>query len=322
MKRITVNFAAYMLALVLLLFIFTRMLDREQFEVLLRLTPFDIAVTFFLALFGYAGNGFEYYLMRDKMGFRMEKKDILFLPLAMNLAGTLLPFQGAMAYQIFYLKNRYGVSIPRGCSIAAFLYLLTMTLSGIAGLALILAGKVSSLPFLLLSLLFVASAPLAMAALFLIRRIPVPGKLKLFADFVRSTLEGIELLLRDVRTVALLVAVYLLRLLSMILMFAWIARCLGMDVYFTALLLLNLWNMLSLILKFTPNNLGISQLVSGVMFLMIGLPKEQGILISLTATLTCVLVALTLGSAAMGWHFWQITFGARRNPPEDDAGDP
>ena len=108
----------------------------------------------------------------------------------------------------------------------------------------------------------------------------------------------------------------------MILMFAWIARCFGMEVYFTALLLLNLWNMLSLILKFTPNNLGISQLVSGVMFLMIGLPKEQGILISLTATLTFVLAALTLGTAAMGWHFWQMTFGARRDLPEKDAGRP
>lgn len=305
MKRMLLNFGAYLAALAILLLVFTCMVEPEKFSVLLEMKKLDVAIILLISLGAYIGNGVEYYIMSGKMGFRMEKKDILLLPLAMNLAGTLLPVQGAMAYQIFYLRKKYGVSVSRGCSIAAFMYLITMTISGIAGV--VISRESSSLCFFLISVLFAASAPILLGVFFLVRRIRFEGRIRKLADFVRSTLEGVVLLLRETKTVVLLVVVYFLRLICMIVMFAWIARSLSIEVGFTALLLLNLWNMLSLIIKFTPNNLGISQLVSGVMFMLIRLPEEQGVLISLTATMSFVLVALTLGVAAMGYHFYQIS---------------
>ena len=302
------NFCSYLIMLALLLWIFAFMMPAGQFELLRKFTAADVAILLFLSLGAYVGNGLEYYFISANIGFRMDRRDIVLLPLAMNLSGTLLPFQGAMAYQMFFFKKKYGVALSHGLAIAGFLYLLTMTISGIAGVAICALGKSSSRLFLAVSAVFAGAAPLVFGVLVCCRKFrsgsPTVNRI---VGFVRTVLEDIAALLKDTRTVAVLVLIYLLRLFSMIVMFAWIARCLGFEVNFSALLLLNLWNMLSLLLKVTPNNLGISQLVSGVMFAMIDLPREQGVMISFAATLVFLVMALSFGVLAMGCGLWEIS---------------
>ena len=318
MKRAIFNFCSYLIALALLVWIFWYMMPPGQFDALKRFTATDVAILLFLTLGAYLGNGLEYYLMSSKLGVKMDIRDIILLPLAMNLAGTLLPIQGAMAYQVWFFKKKYGVSLSHGFAIAAFLYLLTMTLGGIAGMIIFALGRTSSRLFLAVSAVFAISSLFAVGLLFCIRKIgPFHPAADRAVGFVRSILEGVATLLKDFRMVLALTAIYLLRLLSMVAMFFWIARCLGFEVSLLALLLLNLWNMLSLILKITPSNLGISQLVSGVMFAMIDLPKEQGVMISLVATLAAMVMAFSFGLPAMGYGLWEISGAARRNEPGD-----
>ena len=319
MKRALFNFISYLVMLALLLWIFAFLMPPGQFELLGNFSAADVAILLFMSLGAYAGNGLEYYFLGSRIGFRMDRRDILLLPLAMNLSGTLLPFQGAMAYQIFFFKKKYGVALSHGFVIAGFLHLLTMTLGGIAGIAVFTFGRCSSLLFLAISILFFVSAPLAVAAAACCRRIHTGAAVVDRAcGFVRTVLEGIAEILKDFKLVAVLVAIYLLRLLSMIVMFSWIARGLGYEVGFLPLLLLNLWNMLSLLLKVTPNNLGISQLVSGVMFALIGLPKEQGMMISLAATLVFLVMALSFGVLSMSFQLWEIS---RRREPTEAPGE-
>ena len=88
-------------------------------------------------------------------------------------------------------------------------------------------------------------------------------------------------------------------MLNMLLLYWWIVRILHYDgIGIPALLLLNLWNMLSLLIKFTPNNLGISQVISGALFAVIGLDVEQGIMISLVSTAIFSIDALSFGVLA------------------------
>lgn len=313
-RRGVLNFCSYLLTLVLLLVVFAFMMPEGHFDMLKRFSAWDVGVMLFLSLGAYVGNGLEYYRMSSRIGFSMDRRDILLLPLAMNLAGTLLPIQGAMAYQLFFFKKKYGVAIHHGMAITGFLYLLTMSISGVAGIVIFAMDRSITGYFLAFSILFVLSPLLTMGVLFCLRRIHVGWSVinRLFG-FVCSVLEGIAMLLKDLRTVVVLVVIYLLRLLSMVIMFAWIARCLGYEVSFLALLLLNLWNMLSLLLKVTPNNLGISQLVSGAMFAMISLPKEQGVMISFVATLVFLIMAFSFGSLAAGVGLWEISARASSN---------
>ena len=313
-RRGVLNFCSYLLTLVLLLVVFAYMMPEGHFDMLKRFSAWDVGVMFFLSLGGYVGNGLEYYQMSSKIGFSMDRRDILFLPLGMNLAGTLLLIQGAMAYQLFFFKKKYGVAICHGMAITGFLYLLTMSISGIAGIVIFAMDTSITAYFLAVSILFAMSPLLAMGMLFCLRRIHVKWSLlNRFSSFVCAVLDDIAMLLKDIRTVVILVVIYLLRLLSMVILFAWIARCLGYEVSFLALLLLNLWNMLSLLLKVTPNNLGISQLVSGAMFAMISLPKEQGVMISFVATLVCLPMAFVFGSLAVGIGLWEISARASAN---------
>ncbi len=295
------NLLSYLVTAVLLTVTLYYFVGKEQLELLRRMSWSDVAVAMALSLPAYAGNGWELYRLRGKFGFAMEKKDILLLPLGMNLWGMLLPFQGAMAYLTVFLKRKYGVKVSESCSISLFLYLITIFLSGAAGCVLTLTGDIGSFWFGALSVLFLSSPAVAWAVCRLGDRVPAP-RVRVLAtawEFLRRTLSGIALLLSDWRLSLSLVGIYLLRLGSMILFYFWIARCLGyQEAGFLPLLLLNLWNMLSLLIKFTPNNLGISQLVSGVLFSLIALPAEAGVMISLVATLIFSLVALTLGTVA------------------------
>lgn len=316
MKRALLNFCSYIVMLALLLWIFSGSDVFGKLRMLQDLSFADAAALLALSLAAYAGNGLEYYLIGSRIGFRMDRRDILLLPMAMNLSGTLLPFQGAMAYQVFFFKKKYGVALSHGFAVAGFLYLLTMTIGGVAGLCVGIFCRSASWAFLLVSAVLTGAAPLAVAMLACCRRIHTGiAVADRVCGFVRAVLEGIAEIMKDPRLVALMTAIYLLRLLSMIAMFALLAGRLGYEVGFPALLLLNLWNLLSLILKITPNNLGVSQLVSGAMFALIGLPKEQGEMISLAATLFFILMALTFGVLAMAFQLWEVS----RRPPEKPA---
>ena len=316
-KRVLLNFCSYLVMLALLMWIYARFMPPGKFEPLKNFTSMDAVLLLILSLAAYAGNGLEYYLICSRIGFRMDWRDILLLPMAMNLSGTLIPFQGAMAYQVFFFKKKYGIALSHGFAVAGLLYLLTMTFSGIAGVFICVFGRSSNWLFLVISALFAGSAPLAVAMQACCRRIHTGIA---FADriceFVCKVLDGIAEILKAPRLVALMTAIYLLRLLSMIAMFALIAGRLGYEVGFWALLLLNLWNLLALILKITPNNLGISQLVSGGMFAMIGLPEEQGVMISLTATLFFIVMAFSFGLMAMAFHLWELSRRPAASPPE------
>ena len=321
MKRALLNFCSYIIMLVLLLWIFSSSDVAGKLRMFKDLNFVDAAELLLLSLVAYAGNGLEYYLIGSRLGFKMDRRDILLLPMAMNLSGTLLPFQGAMAYQVFFFKKKYGVALSHGFAVAGFLYLLTMTIGGIAGLCVGILGRNTSWLFLLISAVLAVAAPLAIAMLACCRRIYTGiAAVDRVCGFVRAVLEGIAEIMKDFRLVVLMTAIYLVRLLSMIAMFSLIARRLEYEVGFLALLLLNLWNLLSLILKITPNNLGVSQLVSGVMFTLIGLPKEQGEMISLAATLFFILMALSFGMLAMAFQLWEISHRPT-NSPETPAGE-
>ncbi len=296
-----VNVLSYFVTIVLLVVVLRFFVKPEQFRVLLGISYSELALTIILSFGAYFWGGLEMYALRGKFHFEMEKKDILLLPLGMNLWGMLLPFQGAMAYMTVFLKRKYGVKISESFSISIFLYLLSVFLSGLIGLIFYVWYGIDSPVFAIVSALFLSSPAFAVAAHLIMERLPAP-RIRLIRkvwDFGENILRGIRQLCCDHRTVAVLLAIYAARMLNMLLLYWWIVRILHYDgIGIPALLLLNLWNMLSLLIKFTPNNLGISQVISGALFAVIGLDVEQGIMISLVSTAIFSIDALSFGVLA------------------------
>lgn len=314
MKRSSiVNLFSYLVTFVLLIVVLRFFVKPEQFRVLLEISYPELVLTIFLSLGAYFWGGLEMYALRGKFNFSMEKKDILLLPLGMNLWGMLLPFQGAMAYMTFFLKRKYGVKISESFSISILLYLLSVFLSGLLGLFFYFAYSMDSLIFAGISSLFLFSPLFAIIAHLVMVRLPVPHIqiIRNVWEFTENILRGIRQLCCDYRTVVILLVIYAARMLNMLLLYWWIVRILHYDgIGIPALLLLNLWNMLSLLIKFTPNNLGISQVISGALFAVIGLDVEQGIMISLFSTAVFSIDAFSFGVLA---NFYSLAEMAKRN---------
>ena len=170
-----------------------------------------------------------------------------------------------------------------------------------------------SLIFAGISSLFLFSPLFAIIAHLVMVRLPVPHIqiIRNVWEFAENILRGIRQLCCDYRTVVILLVIYAARMLNMLLLYWWIVRILHYDgIGIPALLLLNLWNMLSLLIKFTPNNLGISQVISGALFAVIGLDVEQGIMISLFSTAVFSIDAFSFGVLA---NFYSLAEMAKRN---------
>lgn len=314
-KKIMLNLLSYVVAIVLLALVLHRLVSAEQLRQLRGISWRQLAVGMLIAVAIYLFNGLNFYLMSRRVGFRMEKKDVLLLPVAMNLWGMLLPFQGAMAYNTVFLKRKYGVTVADSFSMLIFMYALVIFLAGFFGVIFVLIYGIKSSWFLLLSLLFCASPLGILAADAVLGRIPEArlwGPLRPVYRFIRRTVGGIGRLCRDRRTVGILLGIYCLRMLALLLLYAWIVRLLGYgNISLLAMLLLNLWNGISLLIKFTPQNLGVSQLVAGGLFALIGLSPEEGVMISLFETGIFSLVALTVGVAATVYSARTVIRGAQ-----------
>lgn len=313
MKRSRIaNTASYIVTIVLLAVLLRFFVTPDRFRILLEISWFDLILVILLSLGAYFWGGLEMYALRANFHFEMEKKDILLLPLGMNLWGMLLPFQGAMAYMTVFLKRKYDVKISESFSISIFLYLLSIFLSGLLGLGFYVWHGVDSPIFAIVSLLLLLSPAIVFAAHLAMTYLPAP-RIRLIRkvwNFGENTLGGIRMLCCDRRTIAVLLAVYGGRMLNMLLLHWWIVRILHCDgVGVPALLLLNLWNMLSLLIKFTPNNLGVSQAVSGALFAVIGLDVDKGVMISLVSSAVFAVDALSFGVLA---NFYSLTEMARR----------
>lgn len=296
-----VNIASYLVTIVLLAVVLRFFVKPDQFRIFLEISYPELALMIFLSLGAYFWGGIEMYALRGNFHFAMEKKDILLLPLGMNLWGMLLPFQGAMAYMTVFLKRKYDVKISESFSISLFLYLLSIFLSGLLGLFFYVWYGIDSPIFAIVSSLFLLSPVFAVAAHLVMVRLPAPRIrfIRKVWDFGENILSGIRQLCCDHRTVSILLAIYAARMGNMLLLHWWIVQILHYDnVEIPALLLLNLWNMLSLLIKFTPNNLGISQVISGALFAVIGLNVEQGIMISLVSSAVFSADALSFGVLA------------------------
>ncbi len=244
----------------------------------------------------------------------MKTVDMVIFPITMNLWSLLIPFQGAVAFSTMFFARKYGRTLSSSLSISLFLYMVTVSLTGLLGLGFVFYTDRANLNMLLLLTAIILS-PLAVPLLDIGLRWLLPAGTKMhplldrLSSFVRALMDALRTLLTDWR---LLIRISIIKLIQTAVVGTWywvIAEGLGIELSIVVLMLLSLIGELALIIKVTPDNLGVNQLLSGALLASMGFNPQWGVLISLAASATTLVLIFTVGLC--GNHVFMRDYGIR-----------
>lgn len=301
-KRILISVIQYTLAMVLVGVLFRAFISAEDVKLLTSVSLKDIFLITFLSFVVTSIAGIQYgILVKKQNGVRMKVFDILTLPVSMSLWGLILPFQGTLLYMTVFLKSKYKSKIHSIISLVMFGYLISFTLTGIVGILYYIFVRGESNIFTNLIFPAMTASPfLIFTADFILSKISF-SRVKLLERgrvFVSLVVGNIIVLMRDVRTSIVILSLNLLHTLMTSVWYYVIAVSLEIEVALPAVVLLALFNRLSIILKFTPGNIGVQELISGGLFVALGLNPEDGVLIVIVSRLSAVILMVTVGVIA------------------------
>jgi hypothetical protein len=268
-------------------------------EILSGLKAKHMVVSMLLALLIYFVSGIQYNAVLASQGIRLSASDTVTFPIIMNLWSLLIPFQGALLFSTLFFARKYERAVSGSLSVSLFLYMVTVSLSGFLGLIFVLStGRAYGLVLLLLGGIMVSPVFVSLAGAVL-RRLPqpqgVPRWLSRVTSFLTAALCALRILMSDRK---MLLQVVALKLVQTLLVGVWywvIASGLGLDVSLEVLMLLSMVGELAIIIKVTPDNLGVNQLLSGALLSAMGFNPQWGVLISLMASATTLVLILTVG---------------------------
>lgn len=301
MKREIRGPLVFLISLILIWFSFLIFGKEESLNILLKMDLLSAALSVVIAFCLLFISGNQYAIVLNQVNIKFEFEERVLFPPTMALWGILIPFQGALLFSTLYFKSKFNNSIGTGLSISLFLYAITICLTGLIGLVFVI-GSARIEPPLLAFLIMITIAPMLIPVLH--------GPLvKMSAQFkspsglagrlLKFSLSVGESVTSMTRTPSLLVKVAGIKVFKTVLVGFWysvIAQGLGLDIGFVPLVLLSLVAELALVVKITPGNLGVNQLLSGVTMSFMDFNPEWGVLISLVASGSALVLVFTLGS--------------------------
>jgi uncharacterized membrane protein YbhN (UPF0104 family) len=278
----------------------------------LRTSSFLVFVTYIVYLI----SGVELAIIaKQTSDIKLSLKDILLLPITMNLWSFLIPFQGAVIYLALLFRYKYKSAVADAFSVSLFSYLLSFTLTGICGSIFFSLGTTRSSLFLLFSLLMAVTPITLLGAHYYstpLKKIKLP-----FTDFGWRILDHLRRLILQYRLVVAILCTNLVHLAASYEMHALAASALGFSISPVELLLFTLVMRLTIIVKITPGNVGIQEILSGGVFSALHLDPAQGVLILMLTRITSLLLMGTLGvvdSLVNTKHFTLGTIWKQRQP--------
>ena len=277
--RLVKSLASFVLGLTLI-YVLVRYLERtEQVDALSSVSSMDIMVSAILLGNCFTINGLQTRIALSSAGqAQLSVLDILALPIAQNFWGHVIPFQGSFIYAAAFLKAKYRADVRITVSIGLFITLCSLVVGALVGAAHSLFHAPALLPFyLLLALLPLWVVVFKRIFQHLRPRWPL---LKRIHDIITQVLQSI---VDMTRMPGLLAKVIVLDSCFVLTYAAWsyyLSDALALNIPFMIHVLVAFMMKLSLLVKLTPGNIGITQLFTGGILSMYGYPAEAGILIS------------------------------------------
>lgn len=265
-----------------------------------QLSPFQVGLSILLAFAIYAVSGVQYGVVLRSQGIRMSASDTFIFPITMNLWSLLIPFQGAVVFATVFFARKYGRKVSGSLSITLFLYMITISLTGLLGLAFAYStGRTDFLTVLVLS--GISLSPVAIPMVDVALRMLLPAKVKVhprlskLANFFFDLTGSLRTLMRNPMLLLQVGALKLVKTAAVGLWYWVISKGLGIELSMVVLMLLSLVAELAIIVKVTPDNLGVNQLLSGALLAAMDFNPQWGVLISLVASATTLVLIFTVG---------------------------
>jgi hypothetical protein len=206
-----------------------------------------------------------------------------------------------MLYSTFFLKAKYGIKAAHGLSISVYIYLMVVVLAGLLGLYYAISKGFFFSIGTLVCIVCILS-PLVIKGIDMILSV-LPLEKLLFAEKARHIIHSIisnsTTLWSDLPATAVILMLTLGHICLRIFWFFWIAHVFDMDLPLIALIELALIAQLSIIIRFIPGNIGLNELISGGALTILGGTMGEGILISLFARFSTLVLTFSIGTLSV-----------------------
>ena len=132
-------------------------LRSEAAQLVLNVSPADVLITGLAGWSVWLTSSTRIALIaRRRFGVRIHLADVVTLPLSMNLWSYVIPFRGGLAYSLFLLKVKYGISLKGGLALQVLNQSVSVVMIGLG--AIVLAGQLGgSIPLGVAGGLLIAS---------------------------------------------------------------------------------------------------------------------------------------------------------------------
>lgn len=314
---------SYLLCLIILIILFL-WIDKSILKLLLHVNMLTISISLILGMLIYFTSGLELYFIRKQFGVSLSFTDVILLPIVGNLWSFVLPFQENLLFTTLFFKQKYNMKVSDSFSISIYLYLVTLCFTGLFGLLFAAYYKMLFSWLGFFSLFFLLN-PLFVYIVGQFSKIIGQTQIKILNRlriFIFSIINNTGKLWKDLRFTLTILAINLVRIFLSIIWYYWISNSLGFNLSFVAVALISLIMSVSIIIKFTPDNLGIAQLIAGSFMGLVGASSEQAVMITLFAFATTMFLIFTIGLYGNFYYFKTINFGSliRKNlyGPETD----
>jgi hypothetical protein len=237
-------------------------------------------------------------------------KEIITYPLLQNLWGYLIPFQGSIIFSLFYFKKVHNQSVVKSLSVNLIFLFMSVILTGFFGLFYLMINNIENiyLFFVFIIFLFLGFFP------YVYRVIRPRFKNVKFTIFktlflkIDGVFSGIQESFKFIFENKKILFIYIFRLFLLISWYYLIVRFLNFNIYLSEVIILYLFLELSIILKITPGNWGIQQIIVGFVFAAINKPPEFAIIVTTTALISIFFLTFTIGLVANFFFLKSIKF--------------
>jgi hypothetical protein len=227
--------------------------------------------------------------------------EILTLPLMMHLFLYLMPLKGGMLFQVFYSKQKYKLDLSKGFSLGMMVFLNSLILTIFLGLAMVYLLPIDSLELKTVIWCMGLSLVGFVVALNLLPKQGLAGD-----GIVRRGLNfliNVRIQLTDqFKNVKLFFGLLITTFVSVIIqaiLFWKTGSFIGVESDFGPVLLVVLILRIILLIRLLPGNLGIQEVMIGVVFATAGFEIEDGLMIGIITRLISVFWSATIGLPAL-----------------------
>jgi hypothetical protein len=296
-KKIIANLLAFILGAVLIVFGIKLFITEDQINLLksseLYVHFYSILIFLPIAFIGGVETWAIFKIMYNK---NISIYDVFTLPFVIAFWGILIPVQGAYFYNSLYFKKKYNISVKNTTSVFLLSLSFSTVISGVLGLFYIFFIQYDFI-FFTLSVITVIHPIFIKLLLLIVKKTKFnahPLLLRIidfieiiFTDYFRSLKGNLAIAIIGLNIINSIITAIL---------YMWISANYSISLNFFQLLILSFLIKLTLLLKFTPGNIGINQFASSGIIVLVGGTASAGFILSLYQTLIFIITAIVFGA--------------------------